>query len=268
MKKGYKTQILTQSVAFAVNLIMGILKLYLGIVANSITIISDGYNNVGDALGSGCGIVGFAVSNKKPTEKHPHGFGRIEEIISLLLNIIFIIVGFTFVYNSLERFFLRAPINFSWRSFAILAATIPVKILLGVYYHFVNKKYPSDILKVNRYDSIQDCVITSVTLVAYGVSALGTMPIDSILGIVIGGYILVCGIKQFVGLLSKLLGRNEEKEIRKILEQFELEPTFLNVHSYGKRKEVYVALRNDPTEEVIEALKLQNIHLILISEVN
>lgn len=266
MKKEFKAQILTQSVALGVNLIMGIVKLYLGIIANSITIISDGYNNIGDALGSGCGIVGFAVSSKKPTEKHPHGFGRIEEIISFLLNIIFIFVGFIFVYNSLERMFLRAAINFSWLSFIILALTIPVKIALGAYYHFVNKKYPSDILKVNRYDCVQDCVITSVTIVAYGVSAAGFMPIDSVLGIVIGGYILVGGVKQLLGLLSKLLGKNDNNEILEILKNFGLEPTFLNVHSYGKRKEVVAKFISNPSLEVIEELKLQNIYLILISE--
>lgn len=267
-KKGNKTQILTQSIGLCINLVMGILKLYIGIIANSITIISDGYNNLGDALGSGTGIVGFAISDKEPTEKHPHGFGRIEEIISFILSIIFVLVGIIFVYNSIERFFLRAPINFSWLSFGILAATIPVKIGLGIFYHFINRKYPSDILKVNRFDCVQDCAITAMTLVAYSVSALEAFPIDSVLGMVIGGFILVSGIKQFITILSKLLGRNENEDVEKILTSVGLTPTYISVHTYGKRKEVVAKFTTNPTEEVIEELKLQNIYLILISEGN
>lgn len=50
----------------------------MGLLSNSIAIISDAVNNFSDALSSIITIIGTKLAGKAPDKKHPYGYGRIE----------------------------------------------------------------------------------------------------------------------------------------------------------------------------------------------
>lgn len=50
----------------------------MGLLSNSIAIISDAVNNFSDALSSIITIIGTKLVGKASDKKHPYGYGRIE----------------------------------------------------------------------------------------------------------------------------------------------------------------------------------------------
>ena len=86
--KREKTVIKTSIISILANIILASFKAFVGLLANSIAIISDAVNNLSDALSSIITIVGTKFASKAPDREHPYGHGRIEYMTSLIVSAI------------------------------------------------------------------------------------------------------------------------------------------------------------------------------------
>ncbi len=73
----------TSIIGIAGNILLSAFKLAVGIAANSVSIITDGVNNITDALSFLITIIGTRLSEKEPDREHPFGYGRIEYLAAL-----------------------------------------------------------------------------------------------------------------------------------------------------------------------------------------
>ena len=72
--------VLSGTVGIFLNLILFAGKLAAGILAHSISIMADAFNNLSDAASSIISMLGFKLSAKKADPEHPFGHGRMEYI--------------------------------------------------------------------------------------------------------------------------------------------------------------------------------------------
>ena len=70
-KQREKEIIKTSIIGIIGNVILVMFKAFVGIIANSVSIIMDAINNFTDALSSIITIIGTKLSGKKPNKKHP-----------------------------------------------------------------------------------------------------------------------------------------------------------------------------------------------------
>lgn len=252
----------------AVNLTLSILKIYIGLRTNCISILSDGYNNMGDFGGNVIGAVGIGLSGKKPSEKYPHGLGRLEDLVTFLMLIVFAIVGFYFVYSSVERLFFHPPIMFAWWSFGVVAATAAVKAAMYFGYAAAYRRFPSPVIRANMLDSLLDTAITLMTLLSYGLSAISAFQFDSLFGIIIGVTILVSIVKSAVRTLKKLIGDDTatDKAVE-ILSDAGVKAEVLSAESYGRRIEADVKTCGaEIPQEQIDVLNKNNLYIRIVAE--
>ena len=80
-----KIVIRTSLLGILANLLLSGFKVTVGLLSNSIAIISDAVNNLTDAMSSIVTIIGTKLANKAPDRKHPYGYGRIEYMTSLIV---------------------------------------------------------------------------------------------------------------------------------------------------------------------------------------
>lgn len=272
LKSGLKTQIGSQIVGGAVNLLISGLKIYIGISTNCVSILSDGYNNAGDFIANAGGAAGLAVTAKKPSKKYPHGYGRAEQLVTLFMVTIYALVGIYFIYTSVERLFFHPPIIFSWLSFYLVLGTAVLKAALYFVYAYAERKAPSPIIKADKLDCVLDTVITSMTIAAYGASALTLFPIDAFFGILIGCFVVVSVIKLLIKTMRSLLGYDDgsiSEEIFGTLERYNLKEFADSVvHIYGNRTEAVVFVDGAPDDETLHAveaeLEIKNIFVTFI----
>lgn len=252
--------IYSQIVGGVSNLALSILKIYIGLFTNCISILSDGYNNMCDVIGNVGGAVGIYVSKRKPSKNYPHGYGRVEEIVSLLLFIVFAIVGGLFVYNSVERLFFHPPTTFAWWSFYALCATVVVKILLFFMYGASYKKDPSPITKANKLDSLMDAVVTLMTVLGYLASAYSAYPIDPIIGIIVGTMLVVSMTKSLVKTFTSLVGNTAPYEtLEEVLMKNNVTADIVTATNYGRKIEGVVTMNRELTDEEVKLLAQENI---------
>lgn len=240
VKKG----ILTGIVGTISNLILAVTKLVIGILSGSISIQSDAINNFGDVVSSVAISLSFIISNKKADKDHPYGHGRFEYAVSFAIAIIIIVVAIEFVINSVERIINPQQIVFSWLFFIIISIGILVKLCMGIYYHISNKKLCSDTIKAAKIDSFQDVLISTATLISFGLARLTAFPFDGIIGLVISVIILINGMKLIKGTMDKILGSKASKALSsKIMAEIMNQPEVLGahdlmIHDYGQNNSI------------------------------
>lgn len=244
-KKRANGAIVTLSIGLAVNVVLFVTKLFVGLACNSISILSDAINNLGDTFACSIGIISFVLL-KKRSENLSFGYGRMEYVADFLMAIIVCCVGGGFLYTAIERMILAYLLAFSWIYFAIIAVTALIKIGLGFFYLIRNKKTNSGVLKASAIDSFTDAGITAMTLMGYGLNRYAKLRIDAIFGIAISVFMLINGIKLLVDSIRILLGEKmKENEVEGIKEICEKQPSVkevkdMNLHKYGEEYEELV----------------------------
>lgn len=226
-------------VGIVVNILLFIIKLSVGLFANSIAVIADAVNNLSDVGASMVTIFGFKLSSKPADKEHPFGHGRIEYISGLIVAFLVLMVGFEFIRTSFDRIKNPVPVQFAWIPFILLLLSILFKIWLSRFYKIVGERINSSALKASSVDSLSDVVSSSTVVITLLISKFTPLPIDGYIGIVVSLIILYAGYNLIKDTLDPLLGvaPDEElvKDIHRLLLAYEhIDGTHdLMVHNYG-----------------------------------
>lgn len=226
------------------NFILFLIKLFAGIISNSVSITADSFNNLSDSTSSIISIIGFKFSVKPPDKEHPLGHGRYEYISSLIISILIIFVGVSFLKSSFEKIFMPEQTNSSSLLFFILSTSILIKLFIGGLNFKISKKTNSQILKATALDSLYDSLITTLLIISIIISNLTNLYLDGYAGVVVSGFIIYSGLKLIKETLSTLIGEAPSLElvynIKHNILKFEniLGLHDLIVHNYGPNKTV------------------------------
>lgn len=208
-----KTITRTSIIGLLANIAFALGKLIAGTISGSIAIINDGINNASDCLSSLATLFGYALSKKKPTSKHPLGFGRVEYMSALIIAGLIIYAGISCLIDSIKG--LTEPKELITGSLIAIILTVSIigKILLGILNIKAGKKVESEALKASGKDAFSDALSTSISAVGLIASKFTTLPVDAVAGIIISICICLSGIDSLKQTLSALLGERPKKSI-------------------------------------------------------
>ena len=214
MQNRSKIIVRTSIIGILTNLGLVAIKMVVGLIAASVSIIMDAVNNLSDVLSSVVTIVGTKLSQKKPDAKHPYGHGRIEYITSLIIGIIILFAGGLAIYESIISIIEQKEPKFEIYSIILIAVAVLVKIALGLYFRHVGKKVNSEALKGSGVDALFDALLSLGTLVSIVVWFIsnGTVVIEGYIGVVIGLFMIKSGIGVLRSSLSSIIGERTSKE--------------------------------------------------------
>lgn len=137
MKKNDKITVITCAAAFALNVALFSVKLYVGLCANSISIYSDAVNNMFDSLSGLAAFICFAALLSSSSEGTRAIIKKAEQFFSFVMSVIILLTGLYFAYNSLERLFYPTPISYLTRYLVMLIVTVAVKFVMFFAYRGV-----------------------------------------------------------------------------------------------------------------------------------
>lgn len=243
-----KEIIKTSIIGIIGNVILVLFKAFVGILANSISIIMDAINNFTDALSSIITIIGTKLSGKMPNKNHPYGYGRIEYMTSTLIAILILFAGGMAIYESIksiiDHYQNGTMPSFEIYSIIIIAAAIIVKVSIGLYFRHKGKKIDSEALKASGMDALFDSILSTATLVGVILAKFANLYVEGFLGIIIGLFILKSGFGVLAESLSSMIGNRFDKEyvteIKKAINSIDgVKGTYdLILNSYGHNKNI------------------------------
>lgn len=203
------------------NITLFIIKIIIGNLVMSSSIISDAFNNLSDMGSNLVSTISAKLSSKKPDKDHPFGHGRLEYIASLIVSFLIIFMGLQIIMTStttlIKVFKGEETVNYNldWILIGILLASILIKVWMFSYNMYLSKKINSPVLKAAAIDSISDVITSLVIIVTTIIGALWlkTFPLDSVLSIIVGLIIAINGLKMTIETISDLLGKPADPEI-------------------------------------------------------
>ena len=218
--KNYALGLRVCGFAFAANLVLFSVKLYVGLSSNSISIFSDAINNMFDSLS---GLVTFiclmCVASSAKADADPV-IRKAEQLFSFIISVITTLAGFYFLYNSLERFLYPAPVWYMTKYLVLICVTAVAKLIMFMFYRLMSKKSASSVIRVLALDSLLDFFITCATVISLVLSQNAGVAVDAIFGLVISCVIIISAVKMVLSGATSLINfvSSERREtVRKII---------------------------------------------------
>ena len=236
------------------NLILGIVKLIIGSISHSVSIMADAVNNISDTATSVLTIVGFKLSSKKPDKKHPYGYARYEYVAGFVISILMFIMGISFVKESIVNIFNPQDLVINNVTYIVLIIAVLGKLMQMLVYLNFAKAINSNTLKTTAIETRNDVISTTAILISMIIMSVFKINIDAFLGIAVSGLIVYSSINMIKEVLEPIIGilPTEERvnEItEKILSYEYVEGIHdLVIHNYGVHNDfatVHVEIKSD-----------------------
>lgn len=190
----------------AVNVLLFIGKLVLGLISASVAIIADAFNNISDAGSAIVALIGFRLASKPVDKEHPLGHGRLEYVTGFIVNMLIILVGFELFKSSLDKILHPVLPTVGNITLVLLAVAILVKAWLFAFYRKISKLTSSATVKASSLDSLTDCIATALVLISALIARFYGVAIDGWAGSLVAVFILFTGIKASKETIDLLLG--------------------------------------------------------------
>ena len=257
-----KHGILAAVVGAVSNLLLFSFKLLIGLIVQSMTIITDAINNLTDMSSCVVNLVGFKLSSKPADKDHPYGHERIEYIAGLIISFIIIALAIMLGYTSIIRLINKDYTSYDTKTFIIAIVILSVAILgklwQGLFYRKIAKLINSVSLKASAQDSINDVISTSFVLIATileFVLAKYDVHLDAFFSLAVAIFIIVSGVKLAIETANPLIGITPDNElVKNAVTDILNYPGVLGVHdimchSYGPTK-VFMTLHVEVDQDV------------------
>ncbi|SRR5579884_132595 len=140
------------------------LKIAIGLAAQSVAVVSDGFESAADCVTSSLVYVGLRVASKPADQDHPYGHGRFEILTGLMMGMLLAAIGAAICVRSIEqRDAQHTPAPFAiWA----VAASICVKSVLATVKMRVGRRTHSAALTADAWHDLVDLFSGVVALTA------------------------------------------------------------------------------------------------------
>lgn len=196
-----------------VNLLLFILKAVVGIISNSIAVISEAVNSLTDIISSAAIKYAVKVSSKKPDETHQFGHNAAQPIAAFVVAVFAFVVGIKIVEESIKRIISPEDITIHWAIYVVLGVTIVVKIILSKYQKSIGKKFTSPAMNAAGVDSLNDVLASAIALIGVICVDFGFRFVDGIAGILVALFIFKTGYEVAKENIDYLMGKSADEKL-------------------------------------------------------
>ena len=194
-------------ITLALNVAVVIGKFIAGIMAGSLSVISDAVHSSVDSLNNIVGLVIMKYATAEPDDEHPYGHAKFETLAA------FAIAGFLFVtcyqigVSAVSRLVTPspAPPDVSALTIVVMIATIIVNIIVTVYEQREGKRLHSEFLIADAVHTRSDVLVSCSVLAGLGLVKLGYVWLDPIIALGIAVVIAWNGYKIFKSTIPVLV---------------------------------------------------------------
>ena len=260
-------------ISVTVNSLMFFLKLAIGFLIGSISVIADAVHTFSDVISSAVVIWGFNEAEKPADKEHPYGHGRAEYVATLIIAVLLIVAGIEFIESSIDRIIHPILIEPAWWMIIAIASTIFIKIFTANYAEYLSSKIASGTLHADAWHHRTDAISSLLVAVAMLSSKFGYSQVDGWAGLGVALFIIWSGYGIAKSAIDDLIGKpptvEEVEDIRQLARAVDgvLDVHDIAIHSYGKDKFASIHIEIDADEIPARAHDIsENVEKILGEE--
>ena len=174
------------------NFLLGVFNIIVGLLSNSIAIVSDAAHSFIDAISGLLVIISEKISNhKKYSEKRE----QIERITTILIALIIIAAGIHIIVEAVEKILEPEDVDYGLPAMIILIASIIAKYALAFYLKKTGKRVKSKVLIASGAETMNDTLISVAVLISAIIYLIWHIDIEAYISIAISLIIFKVGLE-------------------------------------------------------------------------
>jgi cation diffusion facilitator family transporter len=220
------------------NSLLTLLKLTVGVVSGSVSILSEAIHSASDLVASWIAFFSVRVSDRPADRDHPYGHGKIESLSSLAEALLIFAAAGYIIVESVEKWIARAQPEKLNLGMAVMGLSVVVNVLVARFLFRVARRTESLALEADA-EHLRTDVYTSLGVLA-GLALTWATDwhfIDPLVAIAVALLILHTAWqltrRSLEPLMDAHLPQEEVASIRRILDS---EPEVLGYHKLRTRK--------------------------------
>lgn len=250
------SKMLAATLSVASNSTLVVLKLVVGFLSGSVSIIAEGIHSANDLIAALIAFISVRISEQPPDEEHPYGHGKAESISAAAEAILIVGAAVWIVIEAVRRLLKPEPVEHLGIGVAVMGISVVLNIMVSRYLFRVAREEDSPALEADAHHLATD-VYTSMGVVAgLAVTGLtGWHVVDPLMAIGVAMLILKIGLgltmKSLHHLMDAQLPTAEVSRIEGILNG---ETRIHSWHNLRTRKsgstrhiDLHIVFRNDAT---------------------
>ncbi|NMC58664.1 MAG: cation diffusion facilitator family transporter [Candidatus Methanofastidiosa archaeon] len=208
LKKGEKAA----KYSSVINLLLAIVKGAVGLLSGSIALIANSIHSFSDIVASLAVYIGLKLAQRKPDEKFPYGYYKVETFASLIISAIIVVTGIEIALDSYNAFLNPSTIEIPLVALFVAALSALVSFLLARYKQEIGRTIGSQALINDGKHSFIDIFSSIIVFVGILSSYMGYLRIQGISGILVALLIVYMGLKLAKDDILVLLDANMDPE--------------------------------------------------------
>jgi cation diffusion facilitator family transporter len=231
-----KSRAALMSVASNASLV--VLKLAVGLLSGSVSIISEAIHSANDLLAAAIAFVAVRTSDKVADEEHPYGHGKIEGVSGAIEAALIVLAAAWIIYEAVGKILHAGEVEHLGAGTAVMAFSALVNLFVSRRLFRVARAEGSLALEADAHHLSTDVYTSAGVAVGLAVVWLtGLSIVDPLVAILVALFILKIGVGLTIEAVQHLLDRRlPEDEIREIDRILKADPMILDTHRLRTRK--------------------------------
>ncbi len=218
--------------------ILGVAKIFVGLLYSSHALVADGIHSLSDLVTDFMVVVIVNVSHAEPDEEHPYGHERFETLGTVALGFLLVAVAGAMAYESILNLFAGDSATIpGWPALMIALISLLAKEWAFRYTLAAGNKLKSDLLIANAWHSRTDAYSSVVVFIGIGGAMLGLPWLDSLAAVGVALFVAKIGWdlswKSLQELVDTALPQSELDALTALAKEVE---GIVDVHSFKSRK--------------------------------
>ncbi len=197
------------------NIILSLLKLLAGIIANSGAMISDAVHSASDVFSSIIVIIGVKLSAKKSDKEHPYGHERMECVAAILLAVVLLVTGL-FIGNGTIDNLTSGDLNEIKIPGvpALVAAVISIIVKEAMFWYtrYYAKVLDSGAVMADAWHHRSDALSSVGALIGIAGARMGIPVLEPAASLIICAFILKASYDIFRDAIDKMIDHSCDEE--------------------------------------------------------
>ena len=197
------------------------LKIVVGHMAQSTSVLADGFESAADVLASGTILLALTLAARPPDSNHPYGHGRIETLAGLLLGFVLFSAGVAISFHAIAAAgdVIRPPAAYAvWP----LLISIGAKLYMVRYKYATARRIMSAALMADAANDGIDAVSGLAALIALSLTLLNPvrfLHVDHYGAFVIGLIVMFTGVRVIRETGMQLMDTMPDPKLMKAIRQ-------------------------------------------------
>lgn len=197
------------------NILMVLLKAYLGVVGMSKGMIADAIHSCADLLATIVMIIGMRISAKEANDRYPYGYGKAEYVVAIIIYFFLVIIAFYILYDGAVAIMQKHQIVPCFAAFWGGIFAIAINELMFRQSLCVGTQINSPSMIAKAWESRSDVYASIAVVIGILGAKMGFHWMDPLGAIVVGLIILRMCVEQIHSAVQSLLDRAPDEETLK-----------------------------------------------------